>query len=232
MVAYEHQLCSGCFSMGGEAHQIDVVGHSDFIQDDSGSFVKAELVAIETPDQAGQGPRLVDASLIAERASGLARSRATDHVAAGLFECGRHHPQQRRLPRTRHANDKFGGSARAADVDCDSPLFVRQPRANGGLGGNDGCLDCLGSDGGGVGPCEQTGHALRDGLLAGQYHGELRRTGSDGRWLRRGRKAACKHFGYAGSNSQLKRRGRRRARRGAWEHCRRRGPLPQLANPE
>jgi hypothetical protein len=49
VVADQHQLRSRCFDVGGQAGQVDVVGHPDLVADDHRPVVEGELPRSSRP---------------------------------------------------------------------------------------------------------------------------------------------------------------------------------------
>ncbi len=80
VIAEQDQLGPGRLNMGGEADEVDIIGHPHFVEDHGGPFTQAQLMVVEPPEQAGQGPRLSDLCS-APRADELYGDRRGDELA-------------------------------------------------------------------------------------------------------------------------------------------------------
>ncbi len=63
VVAEKDSLAPAASTWAAEADQVDVVGHPDLVEDHHRLFAELQLIVVEPPDQAGQGPRLGDPGL-------------------------------------------------------------------------------------------------------------------------------------------------------------------------
>ncbi len=123
VVADEHQLGPGQLDVGGQAGQVDVVGHAHLVQDDDGLFGEGQLAVVEPPDEAGQRAGLGDLGLVAEVAGRLAGGGGADHFVAGALEGVGHGPQHGGLAGPGHPHDQLGPAPRSADGDGGRPLL-------------------------------------------------------------------------------------------------------------